>query len=202
MDLKELLAAAISEKCAVSILSLDFDDVECVKLTISKLLSYGILLGAVFVKVPQIFNIVKAKSAKGLSLSSLIMETVSITILLAYNVREKNPLSTFGELGFLTVQNIMIMMLMLFYKDQAIYSATVFFAFSRGASYLMDPAWVSDDLMTKLQVSTIFIGIGSKLPQIFSNFQAKSTVTILCNPRDNYQLLLPFCNLLALLREF
>jgi mannose-P-dolichol utilization defect 1 len=68
------------------------------------------------------------------------------------------------------------MMLILIYQGQMLYSATLFFAISRGASYLLDPAWISDDLMAKLQVSTIFIGIASKLPQVFSNFQAKSTV--------------------------
>jgi mannose-P-dolichol utilization defect protein 1 len=202
MDFKELLSVAISEKCAASILSYDFEDIECVKLTISKLLSYAILLGAVFVKVPQIFNIVKAKSAKGISFSSILMETLSIIILLAYNVREKNPLSTFGELGFLTVQNIIIMMLILVYQEQLIYSATLVFAVSRGASYLMDPAWVSDELMAKLQLSSIFIGIASKLPQVFSNFRAKSTVIASFISRANCLVLPHFYSSLALWLEF
>lgn len=44
-------------------------------LIISRLLSYGIILGALILKVPQILKVTRARSAKGLALSSYWMET-------------------------------------------------------------------------------------------------------------------------------
>jgi mannose-P-dolichol utilization defect protein 1 len=45
-------------------------------LLLSKVLSYGIIVGAFVVKVPQILKIVNSKSVKGLVLTSFWLETV------------------------------------------------------------------------------------------------------------------------------
>lgn len=45
-------------------------------LLLSKILSYGIIVGAVVVKLPQILKIVNNKSVKGLVLTSFWLETV------------------------------------------------------------------------------------------------------------------------------
>jgi hypothetical protein len=58
------LAMAVGERCAEQLAM--FESLVCFKLLVSKGLSFGILLGSTFVKMPQILKIVQAKSAKGL----------------------------------------------------------------------------------------------------------------------------------------
>lgn len=72
-------------------------------------------------------KIMSTKSARGLSLSAYvrsdavslltrqILETVSYTITLAYNTRSGFPFSTYGENLFITIQNMAITLMILFY---------------------------------------------------------------------------------------
>ena len=63
----------------------------------SKVLGLGIVVGGGIVKVPQILKIVKHKSARGLSLSSYLLDTASLLLVDVYNVRLQFPFSTYGE---------------------------------------------------------------------------------------------------------
>lgn len=57
-------------------------------------------------KVPQILKIVRGRSARGLSLASYLLDSASLGITVAYNVRLEFPWSTYGENCFLLVQNV------------------------------------------------------------------------------------------------
>lgn len=83
------IALLFDDKCVNSVLNpyLLLNDRFCVTLIISKLLSYGILLGAMFVKVPQILKIIKSKTGEGISFLSVLLESVAIAILSIYNAR-------------------------------------------------------------------------------------------------------------------
>jgi mannose-P-dolichol utilization defect protein 1 len=70
------------------------------------LLGVGIIAGGAVVKVPQILTVLSAKSARGLSLSSYLLDTAATAITVAYNVRNGFPLSTYGEMVFLLAQNV------------------------------------------------------------------------------------------------
>lgn len=65
----------LSDEC-LSIYLDDFDvlHAECFKATLSKGLGIAIILGSIFVKVPQIINLLASKSADGLSLFSVVLE--------------------------------------------------------------------------------------------------------------------------------
>jgi mannose-P-dolichol utilization defect protein 1 len=77
-----------------------------VRYSISKVLGIGIVVGGGIVKVPQIIKIVNSKSARGVSLASYLLDTASLLIVVAYNVRSHFPFSTYGENLFLTIQNV------------------------------------------------------------------------------------------------
>ena len=62
--------------------------------------------GGAVVKVPQIAKIVRARSARGISLSSYLLDTASTAIYVAYVVRNEFPWSTYGETVFLLIQNV------------------------------------------------------------------------------------------------
>lgn len=70
------------------------------------MLGLGLVAGGSIVKVPQILKIVNSKSAKGLSLSSYLLDTAGLAVTVAYNYRHAFPWSTYGENVFLVIQNV------------------------------------------------------------------------------------------------
>ncbi|CAG8542952.1 302_t:CDS:1 [Acaulospora colombiana] len=166
----------IGEKCYTSLVEeLNVRDIDCLKLLISKGLGVGIVLGGALVKLPQIIKIVSARSSRGLSFEGFVLETVSLGISFAYNFRQGNPFSTFGESVFLTVQNIIILLLILNYSNRTKDLITTILAVVTSA-YALTQSWIISDLnLTYLQTLTIPISLLSKIPQILTNYRNGST---------------------------
>ena len=75
---------------------------------LSRLVSYGIVAGGGVVKLPQIMNVVKARTGRGLSLGGVYIETVATLMGLAFNVLVGNPFRTYGEIAMLLIQNLVL----------------------------------------------------------------------------------------------
>ena len=60
-------------------------------------LGYGILAGSTLVKVPQVLNVVRARSAAGLSPLAFELETLGLVIAVTYGFLMGLPISAFGE---------------------------------------------------------------------------------------------------------
>ncbi|KAJ3829416.1 hypothetical protein F5880DRAFT_1470650 [Lentinula raphanica] len=177
--IRELGVSLIDEKCYVQLIEkLDFSDIECVKLALSKGLGIGIVVGGSIVKVPQIALILRTQDSAGLSLPSYILETLSYLITLFYSYRNSFPFSTFGENLFLSVQDIAVSLFILLYGDSPnpsrrtgdIGLLTGFFVASISALYSM-----SLENLAYLQLATLPLSLFSKIPQITANHKAKST---------------------------
>ncbi|ORZ01174.1 hypothetical protein BCR43DRAFT_486488 [Syncephalastrum racemosum] len=174
--LKEPLVALVGQKCYTSLVEdLNVTDVPCLKYSLSKGLGFGIVLGGSIVKIPQIITILTHHSAQGLSLASNVLETLSCIITTAYNLRQGNPFSTWGETCFLTIQNTIITLMILFYARQ--YNKTLgalagflvaLYALTTGE---LTPSWA----MSGLYAATIPLSLASKVPQIYTNFSNGST---------------------------
>ncbi|KAF8965680.1 hypothetical protein BGZ46_000553 [Entomortierella lignicola] len=187
--LKTPAVAIIGDKCYSSLIEdFNYQDVPCIKYAISKGLGLGIVAGGAIVKVPQIIKIVQAHSAQGLSLLSYLLETLACVIGLAYNVRLNHPLSTYGETFFVTIQNLIILGLMLHYSGKntsaiVILSSFLFLGnvlgrttqFIQADGTVVTTAFVSQGALAVLQASTIPINLISKVPQIVENHKNKST---------------------------
>lgn len=125
-------------------------------------------------------TVISAKSARGLSLSAYVLETLAYAITLAYSYRNDFPFSTYGENFFLTIQNVIITFLIIHYPTSRLTRtessgsklalATVLTAVAGVALYVLPPATLS-----ALQVATIPLSLFSKLPQIRQNYRARST---------------------------
>lgn len=185
----------IGEKCYHSLIwNFDLSDVDCIKYSISKGLGLGIVLGGSIVKVPQILKIVSTRSARGLSLPAYVLETIAYAISLAYAARSKFPFSTYGENFFLTIQNVVITLLIVWHSGVgAAGSRQLTAGGSVRASgnlsgvlvgavivvvtsvLLASESLVSPSLLSFLQASTVPLALVSKAPQILSNYQLKST---------------------------
>lgn len=174
--IRDPAVALVGEKCYVSLVeNLNIHDVDCIKYAVSKGLGLGIVLGGSIVKVPQILTILRNQSAQGLSLTSYLLETFSYFITLSYNLRQGNPFSTFGEIMFICIQNIVITSLIFYYGRQTGLLVAVLAALGGIFYSLNSPQLVPQALMSSLYAATIPLTLTSKVPQIYSNFKNKST---------------------------
>ncbi|UZP32519.1 hypothetical protein NXS19_000335 [Fusarium pseudograminearum] len=97
--IRDLGVSLIGETCYKSLLlDVNIEDVDCIKLGVSKALGIGIIAASAVVKVPQIKKLLSSKSAEGVSFLSYALETASYLISLAYNIRNGFPFSTLARL--------------------------------------------------------------------------------------------------------
>ena len=64
---------------------------------VSKVLGLGIVAGSTMVKLPQVFAVVRAKSADGLSPLSFELETLGLAIAATYGFLHNLAYSAYGE---------------------------------------------------------------------------------------------------------
>jgi len=190
--LRKPAIALIGEQCYnVLVYDFDFTNVDCLKFALSKGLGLGIVLGGAIVKIPQIITIVKSRSARGLSFSAYVLETISYAIALAYSSRNHYSFSTYGENFFLTIQNVVITLLILYFSSPES-------AFARGGSPVFGQSRIAKiaaglaitavtgivlssetlcplSLLSVLQAATLPLSLSSKAPQIMANYHARST---------------------------
>jgi hypothetical protein len=170
MALKESVAKFLNPRCAEEFLvNFHFFGGECLKLSLSKLLGIAIILGALFVKVPQIKNILQARSAQGIALSTMVLELVVFLNTIAYSYRHGYPFSTYGEGVFISLQNLVIIYLIFEYGKGAksgFYGILIVYAVVTCA-FLFLPQVVPLSLLVTLQTVNIPINIASRIPQIY-----------------------------------
>lgn len=166
----------IGKECySVLVENLDISNVECLKLGISKALGLGIVVVGSIVKLPQLLKLVNAKSGEGLSVAGYVLETIGYIITLAYNVRSEFPFSTYGETAFISIQNILIILLILHYAQKDVHALGALGAVVALAYPLFDPKLVSPKHLQILQGLSIPLSLTSKIPQIVTIYRNGST---------------------------
>ncbi|XP_059006461.1 mannose-P-dolichol utilization defect 1 protein isoform X1 [Mustela lutreola] len=121
---RALVPLLLPEKCYDQIfVHWDLLHVPCLKILLSKALGLGIVAGSLLVKLPQVFKILRAKSAEGLSLQSVMLELVALTGTMVYSITNNFPFSSWGEALFLMFQTITICFLVLHYRGQTVQAA-------------------------------------------------------------------------------
>ncbi|KAJ6629480.1 hypothetical protein B0H10DRAFT_1987364 [Mycena sp. CBHHK59/15] len=175
--IRDLGVSIVGKECYTSLIeNLDIADVKCIKYSISKGLGIGIVLGGSVMKVPQLMLIVKAHSARGLSLPAYILESLSYAITLEYAYRNEFPFSTYGENLFLTIQNVLITLLIILYAPRATNkTANAAIAALGMLAVGLAVSLVPLPLLAALQLTTLPLSLFSKLPQIRQNHRAQST---------------------------
>ncbi|RMZ77119.1 hypothetical protein DV737_g4539, partial [Chaetothyriales sp. CBS 132003] len=176
--LPDVIISLLGQSCySALVLNLDITShPECVSLAISKALGIAIITASSIVKVPQIIKLVRSQSAEGLSFSSYALETASFLITLAYNARQGNPFSTYGEVGLILTQDILISVLILVYSRK-LPLAGAFLAAVGSALYALlgTDTLVTAAQMTQLQAGAGVLAIASKVPQILTIYQQGGT---------------------------
>ncbi|RDB18474.1 Mannose-P-dolichol utilization defect 1 [Hypsizygus marmoreus] len=179
--IRDLGISIVGSECYTSLVeNLDINDVKCIKYSLSKGLGIGIVVGGSIMKVPQVLLIVNARSARGLSLSAYVLETLSYAINLAYSFRNGFPFSTYGENFFLTIQNAIITLLIIAYAPIASSSVSLRNTkLTTGVVATIASSTVlyslPNETLALLQLGTLPLSLFSKLPQIRQNYRSQST---------------------------
>lgn len=148
----------------------NFLHVPCLKISISKGLGIGIIVGSVMVKLPQIFKLLGAKSAEGLNFNSVLLEMVAITGMMVYSIANSFPFSAWGEALFLMFQTATIGFLIQHYggkTSKGVGFLAVYFAL---LSLLLSPL-TPMAVITMLQTSNMPAVVISRLMQAATNYQ-------------------------------
>ena len=165
------------EDCYDRFLALDVSDVDCIKFSASKGIGYAIILGSVILKVPQIQKIMASGSADGINVFSVYVEFFNFLGLIGNSARMDLPFSVYGEAVFINVQNLVIMMLCWNYSKTIATAEILFVAIFMSAYYwlIFKSDLMNDQLWQLVASSQTAMVLLSRLPQIFQNWQAKST---------------------------
>lgn len=136
-------------------------------------------------KIPQLLLILRARHARGLSLPAFALETLAYLITLVYAYRNSYPFSTYGENLFLTIQNIAITLLIIYYMPSGQNHLTTKRAKSNAPSVLIGGVIsavasytlliLPMNMLQLLQLGTVPISLFSKIPQIRENHRNQST---------------------------
>ena len=155
--------------------SYDFSDSFCLSLLFSKSISLCIILGSILVKVPQLINIIRAKSGAGLDLYAIALGMITYSISFGYNVKKGYPVSSYGENMMLLVQDAWIMILCMYYSNEL--NGMFWMACAGFGSWLGALAWgsVSGDVLDVLKVVSIPMFSFSRVIQIRRNYLNGST---------------------------
>lgn len=174
--IRDLGVSIIGETCYSSLLlDVNFEDIDCIKLGVSKGLGIGIIAASSIVKVPQILKLINSRSANGVSFLSYLLETTAYIISLAYNIRNGFPFSTFGETALIVGQNIIISVLVLNYSGRASLAAVFVAALAGTFAALFAENVVDMQTLSYLQAGAGVLGVASKVPQILAIFQQGGT---------------------------
>ncbi|KAL8663522.1 MAG: hypothetical protein Q9202_003832 [Teloschistes flavicans] len=168
----------------------------CFSLLVSKTIGVGIITLSSIIKVPQILKLINSQSAAGISLSSVLLETFSYVVTVAYSARSGFPFTAWGETALIAVQDIVICALVLVLghsapapsrnkkggnaagggQQQGKMLAGVFVAaVAAGVYALQDEKVVDMGLLQTLQAGAGAVGLLSKAPQIWANWQIGGT---------------------------
>ena len=144
----------------------------CALDAVSRAASLCIVAGAALLKVPQILNVLKAKSADGLSLLSLELDVLVFIASIAYSVKLSYSLHSYGEQVLVLIQNVILCLLAYGFEKRGT-RGVMSAALGAGAVALcaatpLAYAWV-------LSSVSLVANIGSLVPQILKNRRRQET---------------------------
>ncbi|XP_044752137.1 mannose-P-dolichol utilization defect 1 protein homolog [Coccinella septempunctata] len=174
-DLKELALLLFSPQCFDTyFVDKNFLDKPCFLATLSTVLGVGIVLGSIFVKLPQVLKIYNAKTAKGISLATVTLDQIVLTLYSTYNYLKEFPMSAWADTAFLSIQTLAIAFLLLYYDGSPskayIYLVTYFII-----SGILESGLVPIDIIWALQGINIPLLLIGRVIQVHANYKNQST---------------------------
>lgn len=145
------------------------------QLLVSKILGYGILVGSLFLQVPQLIKILKLRSVAGISRWSRYSEVPINTSSCIYHFLIGAPLSTWGENIVVLTQNLVIVMLCWAWEKPGVAKREMILAVAALAMLSAAQLSLPPSLLPLLIWLNIPFILGSTVPQIIQNQQQGHT---------------------------
>ncbi|XP_071988034.1 mannose-P-dolichol utilization defect 1 protein-like [Engystomops pustulosus] len=144
--------------------------VECLKILLSKMLGFGIILGSIMVKVPQIVKIVGSGTAEGLSFQAVLLELLALSGTMVYSITYSFPFSSWGEVLFLMIQTLVIGFLIQHLGGRTALGVLFLGVYFAVVAVLLSPV-VPMAVVTILQAVNVPAVIISRLLQAVTNYR-------------------------------
>lgn len=127
--------------------------------------------------MPQIYNIIKARSGRGILPSMFYMECFMFIINGCYNIHLNSPFSVYGENFCLLLQNLVIIALLWIFgrKTSVAPKAIVTLSIFGTLTFLYFDALVPGSVWKLLMDIQILMVAFSRMPQIVENFRTQFT---------------------------
>lgn len=189
-NLSQLTKSAIKGDLSdskTSILQISPELYQCLTLSLSKLVGYGIVVGSSLVKLPQIIAILLGGSAEGLAFSGYFLESIGYLINIFFNYRMGNAFGMYGECVFVLIQNLIVMSLIFLFSGKSsggylfsIASIILLFGIFAVAGFALNsPKLTPTDMLIFYQATaSTVVSVVAKLPQIIQNYLKQSTGTL------------------------
>lgn len=131
-----------------------------------------------FNKIPQIFAIIKAKSTKGLSLTSLMLELTSYTIMLSYNIYSGYSFSSYFEYPLLVTQDVVMLVVFLSFTGRLSPTVLVPAAAAAYFAHSIASGNLPHALITTLVGLCTPISASSKVMALFTIIRIKNSAAV------------------------
>ncbi|XP_019877115.1 solute carrier family 66 member 3 [Aethina tumida] len=145
---------------------------------VSDILSVITISTCFILKVPQIWNILSLKNARGISLIGLMMELTSYTIMMSYNYRNHYALLSYMEYPIILVQELILIFFVLHYKRQiniiSLIGMGTYFSFAGGLLFGIVPMGILAFLVPLCTP----IGASSKVVQLVEILRTKNSDSV------------------------
>lgn len=145
---------------------------------IAKALSMVIMVGALFLQVPQIMVCYRSKSVAGLSLTSLY-STVCIPLTFSlYSFMAGSPLETWAENLFTLAQNIILVILYWTYAKPKVAASSKIVALAAFGAIMSICVGMPKEYRYLIPLTGIPFLLGARIPQLYTNYMNRSTGTL------------------------
>lgn len=148
---------------------------DCLGAYLAKLIGTAILVGAVALKLPQIYNIYTTGDVVGLSAGAFYSEVPLSTVSVVYNILQGNPFTSFGEGCVILVQNVVLVFLLWSFTKPAPswnHRISVLFTF---VAVTVAAYYLPTEYQYLLPLSTLPMMTYSRMAQIISNYKLGTT---------------------------
>ncbi|XP_029304815.1 mannose-P-dolichol utilization defect 1 protein-like isoform X2 [Cottoperca gobio] len=163
-----LVTFLMPEKCYERIFVNFHMNVPCLKFIMNRIVGFWIILDTFLAQLPQLLKILWRRSAKGLSLTSALLQLYSFSCPVVYAMAHNFPLFAWGERLITLVQTAAIVFLIMHYRGETLKG--ILFLLTYGGVMFLLGSYAAAAVVSVMQASSLAALIASKIFQAGTNY--------------------------------